>query len=128
MNKNSFFFEYIYYRLNSFYFKWDGRNGFTSIIGVSMIQSILLGDVILLILKVFLTDYEISLYSKSLSYGVIFIFLIICFVNSYKYKNRFNEFKTFWKNETAIQRRYKGGLVVFSLIMPWILLVLTSLL
>lgn len=60
MNRIKILFDYIYYRLNKFYYKWDGENGTTSVIGLSMFQSMLIGNTITILLKIFLTKENLK--------------------------------------------------------------------
>src|SRR5690554_5218740 len=70
-------FDYIYYRLNKFYYKWDGENGTTSAIGISMFQSMLIGNVITLLLKIILTMEQLKTNSRTLIFFIIIIFITL---------------------------------------------------
>lgn len=122
----NFFFDYIYYRLLQFYFKWDGRNGITAVIGVSMIQCLVLFDVILLVERFIYGKEQIisDQNAKIVAYlGVAGLFVLIAF-NYFKYKNKFNSFKNRWKQESLRSRQLKGFAVLVCLILPWVPLVL----
>lgn len=115
-----FFFEYIYYRITQFYFKWDGRTGGTAIVAISMIQTLLIGDIVVFLSILLLEKGDTSPYSKTIAYffGIILVMLVI--YNYRKYNGRYNKFRSFWKKETRRERFFKGVLVITSLICPWI--------
>jgi hypothetical protein len=121
--KRRFFFNYVYFRLQEFYKKWDGENGITAIIGVSMIQAVTLIDLCLIVLKQYYSRSETKEYSKIFGYtGVIFLIVLIIF-NHFKFKDSFEKFQIIWKDETLQRRRVKGLAVFISLILPWVLLI-----
>lgn len=118
-----FYFDYIYFRITQAYFKWDGRTGATAIIAITMVQTLILSDVSLFILRLF--------YSRNETKNFIFIqwvALIISFVlliyNYQKYSGKYNKLRFYWKDETRRVRIGKGFLVIVSLILPWIPLIL----
>jgi hypothetical protein len=118
-----FFFNYVYFRLQGFYKKWDGENGITAVIGVSMIQAVTLIDLCLIVLKQYYSRSETKEYSKIFGYtGVIFLTVLIIF-NHFKFKDSFEKFQIIWKDETLQRRRVKGLAVFISLILPWVLLI-----
>lgn len=124
MKKVMSLFDYIYYRLNKVYYKWDGENGSTAAIGVSMVQSMILGDFILLLIKVIFTKEQIMIFSEKFVFFIGFTF--ICFVvynYFFRYRNKLSYQNSCWTNETTKQREIRGILVVVSLIIPWILLI-----
>src|SRR5690349_5999500 len=96
-----FFFDYIYYRMNKFYFKWDGRNGITSVIGISMIQCFVLFDLLFFIERIFYTRQQIadSNTAKIGSYIVVACLIGLIIYNYFKYYGKYNLLKSRWKNE-----------------------------
>jgi hypothetical protein len=122
-----FFFDYIYYRITKFYFKWDGRTGGTAIVAISIIQTLLLGDVVVFLTRLVLERNDTTPYSKTIA--CIFGGMLILFViyNYRKYNGSYNKFRSFWKEETRIQKNIKGFLVIASLIVPWIPIILIGL-
>ena len=124
MKKVMSLFDYIYYRLNKVYYKWDGENGSTAVIGVSMVQSMILSNFILLLIKVIFTKEQIMIFSEKFVFFIGFTF--ICFVvynYFFRYRNKLSYLNSCWTNETTKKREIRGILVVVSLIMPWILLI-----
>ncbi|ULQ54901.1 hypothetical protein KJS94_09650 [Flavihumibacter rivuli] len=117
-------FDYIYYRVIQFYFKWDGRNGATALIIVSMIQALLVIDLLLIILKLKYTKEQIAPNSKYYAYVGVGIFLVFLVSNYWRYRNKYNYLKKIWKDESPKSRKLRGVLVIVSLITPWILFLL----
>jgi hypothetical protein len=123
MKKISIFFEYLYYRITKAYYKWDGDEGITAIIAISMLQTLLIGDFIIFIIRLFLDRGETLEYAKIASGIGVGVFLILGFVNFLKYRKKFDEYQLKWGNENKIKKRIRGVLIVVSLIIPWLILV-----
>lgn len=119
-------FDYIYYRMTKAYFKWDGRNGITSIIGVSMVQSMMIGNLLAFLFGLFFTKAELSHYSKELAFTWATAFIVFIIYNSKRYKNKYIFFKSYWRDETNNQKVFRGFLVILSLILPWISIIVMS--
>lgn len=120
----NFFFDYIYYRMTKFYFKWDGRTGITAIIGVSMIQSLVILDIFTIILR---RNYDRSVTKNYVEEGkwvTITILLSFIIFNYVKYNGKYNKYRSYWKDESYNANLIKGWLVVLSLILPWVPLIL----
>lgn len=126
MKKISNIFDYIYYRLNKFYYKWDGENGTTSVIGVSMFQSMMIGNTIVIILKIILTKEQLKNTSKTLVFLIITIFIVLEIYNYFIYKNKYSVLKERWKDETNKDKIQRGILVILALVSPWVLIVLLA--
>lgn len=122
--KPKFFFDYIYYRMTKAYFKWDGRMGATAMIGISMIQTLVIGDIIMVVVRLFFDREVTAPYAKNLAYLDCIIGVVFMIHNYRKYNGTYNKFKTYWKNESEKVRKWKGVLVVLSLILPWVPLIL----
>jgi len=120
--KKRFFFDYIYYRITKFYFKWDGRNGITSIIGISMIQILIIIDVFTVIIRIFYERGDFQ-HIGFVKYLIVFLFGILSFYNYRKYHNKYHSLKAYWKDEPEKVKLIKGILVIVSLIAPWIPLI-----
>jgi hypothetical protein len=122
-----FSFDYIYYRLNRFYFRWDGRNGITAVIGVSMIQCLIIFDFVLLIQRIFYSrDLIVSFgISKAMPYLAVALMLMI--LNYFKYLDKYNKFRSRWKNESGNDQISRGILVIICLVAPWMPLILLGL-
>lgn len=126
--KNNFF-NYIFYRLTQFYYKWDGRNGITAILGISMIQCLLLFDLFLTLERILYSKKEIfdKGDAQTIGYIAVISFLIFAVYNLKKYHDKFIFYKNIWKNESLQERRKKGFLVILCLVTPWLPLILLGL-
>lgn len=123
-NNFRFYFDYIYYRITKFYFKWDGRTGATGLISVVMIQSLVIIDIGVSILRLFKTREETTVYLPYGKWIIIFLFLVLLIYNYRKYNGKYNVFRFHWKDEPGKTYLLKGLLVILSLILPWIPLIL----
>src|SRR5690554_6576933 len=120
-------FDYIYYRLNKFYYKWDGENGTTSAIGISMFQSMLIGNVITLLLKIILTMEQLKTNSRTLIFFIIIIFITLVIYNYFfRYKNKYLVIKERWKDETNKDKIQRGILVILALVSPWVFIIILA--
>ncbi len=120
-----FFFDYIYYRVTKVYFRWDGRTSATAIATVTMIQSLLIIDITVFIKRLFFEHYK-STPSQILIILLALIIIGLMIFNYRKYLDTYNKFRTHWKNESPLKKRLKGFLVIFSILMPWLPLILLS--
>jgi hypothetical protein len=120
----NFYFDYIYYRLTQLYFKWDGREGITAILAISMIQCLLIGDLGIFFLRLVFDRAETQTFSSVIaSVGAVICIALIVY-NYFKYRRKYNQFKSYWKNESRSRRFAKGILIILSLVTPWIPIVL----
>src|SRR5690554_4360845 len=125
MGKINNIFDYIYYRLNKFYYKWDGYNGIRSFIALSMFQTLIISNVAGIILKIIFTKEEI----RNLPHFapiVIGIFIALEVYNYFRYKGKYSTLKERWKDETKKQSVQRGLLVILALALPMVLIVLLT--
>lgn len=115
-------FDYIYYRVSKVYLKWDGRSGITGIMALTMMQSLLITEAFTIILRCFYSRDEIKELPIRLSYIALVICVVVVFFNTKRYYNTFNKYRFYWKEEPKNLFRLKGGLVLLSLILPWLFL------
>lgn len=123
-----FFFDYIYYRINKVYYKWDGENGITALIGVSMIQCLGLFDIFLIGERFFYNKVQVAAKgdSKLIAYIAVTFFLTLLIYNGFKYKNKYKEFENRWIEETQSVRNKKGVFVLVILMVPWVVIFLAA--
>jgi hypothetical protein len=115
------FFEYTYYRITKAYYKWDSSGGITSILVISLSQTLLISDIIIFIIRLFFHRSETLQYVKLASTIVVVLLIIICILNFSKYKNKYDEYQMRWGNEKQFTRRLRGILVIIALILPLII-------
>lgn len=121
-NFMSFFFEYIYYRITKAYYKWDGDDGGTAIIGISMIQVVIILDFVLFLLRIFYDKSETSSLRNPLKWVFGILFVVAYFYNSRKHKNSYEKYKLYYSKETKKQKTLKGLLVIISMLLPWFII------
>ncbi len=115
-----FFFDYIYYRLTKFYFKWDGRTGGPGIVAVSMIQAVMFLNCVLLVQGTIQGSLRRQMHPwEKWLIGVFFFGLV--YFNYRKYNGTYNKLRFHWKDEPKAARLAKGFLVIVSLLVPWVL-------
>ena len=122
--KYNFFFGYIFYRMTAAYHKWDGRNGITSLIGISMIQGCILLDIVFFLLRLFFEREQLHAHLPLARWIILVTYGLILVFNYRKYDNTYNKFRFYCKDESKSKRRIKGILVVVSLIVPWLPIIL----
>lgn len=115
-----FFFDYIYYRLTKFYFKWDGKTGGTGIVGVSMIQFVMFLNGTLLLYGTIHGTLKRQMHPLE-KWLIAAIMFGLVYYNYRKYSGTYNKLRYHWKDESNVQRLGKGFLVIASLIIPWVL-------
>jgi hypothetical protein len=120
----NFFFDYIFYRVAKFYFKWDKRNGFTAICAVSMVQSLIIVDILTFTIRLFYERDITHKYSGIARNIGVFIVIFFLIINYLKYYGKYFKYKNYWKEESRNEFYYRGIFVIFSLIIPWIPIIL----
>lgn len=118
--KKKFFFEYIYYRLTKAYLRWDGKDGSTAIVGITMIQLLLLTDFLSVTLRLFFSRNDLSKYPNTGKLIILAVFILLALYNLKRYNNKYEELESCWKSENRKKRIYKGILVILSLTIPWV--------
>jgi hypothetical protein len=122
-----FFFGYFYYRITQAYFRWDKRNSITAAIGITMIQSLLSFDIIILVwIRIAGRKSSGPLYPLWVNYSWVGVSILLIIYNHNKYFNKYSHYKMKWKDETKRQRVLKGILVLFFMILPWAIPILGS--
>lgn len=101
-------FDYMYYRIYKFYYKWGKENGINAIITVSMFQSMTLGSIFIIILKILFSKWEIVPYSKSIAWGGAILSLILTVINQKYYSNKYEYLNSKWKDENLKLKNKRG--------------------
>ncbi|RYE23926.1 MAG: hypothetical protein EOP45_06360 [Sphingobacteriaceae bacterium] len=120
------FFDYIYYRVCKTFFKWDGVKGNRAICALTMLQTLIICDLVLIFISLVWGRTTLFPYSKTLALLAIGISIGLMILNSRKYDGRYNEFNTKWKNEPGNTKILKGILLIVVILTPWIGLFLVS--
>jgi uncharacterized membrane-anchored protein len=121
-----FTFAYIYYRVCKAFFKWDGSEGNRAIWAVTMIQTLIIFDLIIMLLTLFWGHTSLFPYSKILGMSAVVVLFILMIVNGRKYDGRYDELDARWKDESQRKKLLKGCVVTLAMVLPWVGLFLIS--
>lgn len=116
------FFDYIFFRVSKVYHKWDGRSGITGIMAITMMQSLLASELIIVILRCFYSRNDLKSLPIKLSYIAIIVCAIFLYLNTKRYYNKYNKYRFFWKFESTKLSQIRGVVVILSLILPMLFL------
>ena len=92
-----FFFDYIYYRITKAYFKWDGREGISAIVAISVIQALLISCVAALAIRMVYARTDTAPYATVAGYFSVLILISLIVFNRFKYKQKYNKLRSHWK-------------------------------
>lgn len=115
-------YSYMYYRLATWYFRYEKKSNFSSGAAalVSLSQMLILldfGGTIFLLN--FTRSERLMLFNKYLPYYIIFL-LIVYFVNGYIFRNKYDVYNQKWKNESENERTIHGIIIALFIIIPLI--------
>lgn len=113
-------FKYIYYRINRFYFNWDGRRGATSLVGLSFSQFSWI-MVFFMVLYIFYLHDQQWIDKEAMKYIFCGSSVLLIFVNYRIHDGKYNEYKRIWANETKGQFYVRGILVILFILVPFFL-------
>jgi DMSO/TMAO reductase YedYZ heme-binding membrane subunit len=119
-------FNYYFYRIAKAYYKWDGKEAATAVVGLSLLQFFLLTAVIIPVSRLFFSRVETAPYAKDLGLLAAGFIILLSLYNSYKYRDQYAVLQVQWRAETATQRRFRGAMVVLAI--PFAMLLLLVLL
>lgn len=91
-----------------------------------MFQSMLIGNTIVIFLKILLTKKELKNYSKTIIFLVVIVFIFLDIYNAIIYKNKNKILKEHWKYESIRQNIKRGYIVFFALLIPWVTIIMIS--
>jgi hypothetical protein len=120
-------FDYIFYRIAKFYYKKDGLDAHGAIVILSVIQGILVIDILNILLRSFFSLNEIANYKLPIPISRIGIGLgiILMVLNYFRYKRQYWRLSERWRDkETTMQRKMRGWLVLLAAVSPLIIMVL----
>lgn len=123
MRKFNAAFDYIYYTLSKFYYKWDNEGNVTAVLGVTMLQTLLASNLIFIVIKIFFTKEEIQGFNWLKVIGIC-LFIALEIYNHIKYKGKYSVLKDRWRNESKKQKFWRRLIVILALITPWVSLIL----
>ena len=116
------FFAYIYYRINRFYFKWDGRRGSTALVGLTSIQVLWIFDLYLALDKFYLSRKIILEYRHEITYSFMLLMLLLLAINYKIFDGQYNKYRSKWKNEMKSTSFIRGILIILLIVTPMLLI------
>lgn len=111
-------FDYAFYRMTKAYKKWDGYRGTTAIFGVSLIQSMLVIDIVLVIFLESFSKAERLSFSPYDKILIVIIMGTIAILNFKKYKGKYYSLDEKWKTETKKEKLIHGFLIILLIVIP----------
>jgi len=121
-----FYFDYIYYRMYKAFFKWDGAGAYRALLGITMIQTLLFSEVVIVLIRIFFSHQQLKPFGKILAWSLLIIGIIFYILNYKAHKGKYNEYDSYWKAESENKKILKGILVILSLTVPWVLFILMA--
>jgi uncharacterized membrane protein len=119
-------FEYLYYRVYKVFVKWDGVDGNRAIIAVTMVQTLIIADLLFMFFSLLWGRTALFPYSKTLGLFVVGLWFILMIFNGRKYDGRYKELDAKWENESENKKTLNGFLVILSMLLPWVWMFLLS--
>ena len=114
--------DYIFYRTAKAYYKWDGNSGITSYLSTSLFLTMLVFvPTILSLEKPFIKSHD-GIF-KGIMFGIQIIMLILVTI---RYRKKYEILHERYKSENENTRKTKGAFVVLTLLTPWIVLIVGS--
>lgn len=113
-------YSYMYYRLATWYFKFEkkGKISYGASILVSLSQVLILTDIFGFFLLEFYKQSERQLLMSKFKPFYIVLILIIAFVNDFRYRNKYDIYQERWENQTKNQKYLYGLIISLLLIIP----------
>jgi len=115
-------YSYMYYRLATWYFKFEkkGKISYGASIFVSLSQALILTDIFgFLMLYLYDQSERQMLMNKFKPFYIIFI-LVIAFVNDFRYKDKYDVYKEKWQDQNKNEKKIYGFVIFLLLIIPLI--------
>lgn len=106
--------------------KWDGMEAYTAIITISIVQTLLIFDLFLIIIRAFYEWSDIERYAKIGGTIGVCLLIVLGIFNFLKFKNKFEDYKRRWEEETVFQKRFRGVFVIIFIAIPFVLVAIIS--
>lgn len=117
-----FYFDYIYYRLAKYYFDSDGKTGVKAICSIVLVQVVVLLDIYATLTRL-VWHYKPPVHSVIKPWIICIVLVVLLTVmNYYRHRDRYDAYDEKWKNEPQKTMVTKGSIMVFSMIVPVIVI------
>jgi hypothetical protein len=112
-------FNYIFYRLAKFYYKRDGIEAPRAKGFLTLLQALIVLDILGIIFQSLISLKELSKYSKLGGFTGVAIAVVLMIFNDYYYKGKYWRFADRWRNkETTSQKIIRSFLVFLAFLVP----------
>lgn len=99
--------------------KWDGEEGFTGILAVSLIIIMIIIDIYGFIHLTFFFEKYGSNYDNGVGKPILGVLMFLIIIIFYiRYRKHYRTLKAHWVNETKQQSRIRGFLVILAVALP----------
>lgn len=114
------FIEYMYYRINKFYYKRDGRNGAASMYALAIFFSCLIYDLFFLTLRLAGKKQQfvstVGAKNVGTAAGALIVIFSVCIY--FYFRDRYPKLRVRWRNEPRTAYVIRGWLVVIICSLP----------
>jgi uncharacterized membrane protein len=111
-------FDYMFYRLAKFYYRWDRSSAITAIIGLSFVQACALGCGEMFLIRSAYSRSETAPHSKAYEAVGVVTLVALILLNGWRYHNRYVPLRERWQGEAPVLRVLKGSGVLLLLVLP----------
>jgi len=111
-------FDYIFYRIAKFYYKWDRGHASTAIIALTSMQWLCVDFVFCSAIRMCYARQETARFLGGPNVVVGIGFFGLLFLNIKKYQDTYPSLREQWKRETRLQKWGRGIGVVAALLLP----------
>jgi hypothetical protein len=102
--------------------KWDGMFASTALLGVSSIQAMVIGNIILALS--YILDFKTPTLGKIIGIGVGLLILLFSLLNWLYYRNKYEFLVEKFENEPKIKKVINGIFVILALASQWVIVIL----
>lgn len=117
-------FDYVYYKLTKAYVKWDKNRGITAICALALMQTFLIVDLFYVPLRLIYPPSTFAEYFSYIKYSIVGLILILFLINDWYYKDKYDELKERFANESF--RVLKTVLVFVIVLLPAVIFLLSA--
>ncbi|MCB0540741.1 MAG: hypothetical protein KDE33_24710 [Bacteroidetes bacterium] len=107
--------------------KWDGKEGVTAEVTLSLVQTILVADLIIIPVKIIYDSNVLIPYSRTFSIIGVGLCILLMIYNHFRYKDRFDALEKRYLAESDRKKKLRGIMVIVSIVMPLVILFLIGL-
>ncbi len=100
------------------------KKGITAEVTLSLTQTILIADLIIIPMKIIYDSNVLIPYSRTFALVGVGLCILLMICNNFRYKDRFDELEKLYLHESERKKKLRGWLVIILIIMPLVILFL----